>query len=64
MLNMNMTNEKTNDVTLSRSIFGSSLIPASASPLDGIKYDFEIAEIGHSEDFQQLLQVLRYANPR
>ncbi len=64
MLNMNTTkNEKTNDITLSRSIFGSSLIPVSASPLDGIKYDFEIAEIGHSEDFQQLLQVLRYANP-
>ncbi len=42
-------------------LFGASLIPVTAVPLSGMKYDFDISEIGHSEDFQQLLQVLRFA---
>jgi|GEM_PF-6139156 len=67
MLNMNTNKtvrmETKQDNTLFSSLLGPSLIPVTASPLSGIKYDFDIADIGPSEDFQQLLQVLRMAQP-
>ena len=43
--------------------FNGNIIPVTAVPLSGMRYDFDISMINESEDFQQLLQVLRFAQP-